>query len=411
MDDTGRTVLLVEDEAVIALAERQTLEQFGYGVVTAKSGEQAVAIAEERSDIDLVLMDIDLGAGIDGTEAADRILSRRDLPLVFLSAHTEPSYVERTERITSYGYIVKHSGETVLLASIRMAFKLFEAHRRIRQQNMRLAVQNEQLRVTNERLEWWHKLMDYVVSHDLSAIAILDSNLRFMYVSARFEYDYRVADQTIVGRHHYEVFPEISRRWREVHRRALAGEVLRSDDDTFERPDGTLDHTRWACRPWYESNGTIGGIILFTQVITEQKRNELRLRRSEKLLHMAERYAGMGSWDMDLSDGTVHRSPLHDQIFGYDEQPEEWTLETSLAHIHPEDRRLLEHALRELEEHGSDLSLECRIIRLDGIERRIRVAGAFTTDELNLRPRATGIVQDITRNGTWQSAGPRMAAV
>lgn len=410
MRHTGRTLLLVEDEALIALAQRQTLEQFGYGVITAKSGEQAVALAQERSDIDLILMDIDLGGGIDGTEAAEHILSHRDIPLVFLSSHTEPEYVERTERITSYGYIVKHSGETVLHASIQMAFKLFNANCKVKQQNMRLAAQNEELRVTNERLEWWHRLMDYVVSHDLSAVAILDADLRFMYVSARFVFDYRVADQTVVGRHHYDVFPEIPERWREIHRRALAGEVLKSDDDWFERPDGSLDHTRWACRPWYENDGSIGGIILFTEVITDQKRNEVQLRRSEKLLHMAERYAGMGAWDLDIADGTVHRSPLHDRIFGYEAQPEEWTLEMSMAHVHPDDRVLVAEALRQVQEDDADLSVECRIIRLDGVERRIRFAGASTTDESGRRSRVTGIVQDITGNGAVHATTPSIAA-
>ena len=72
-------------------------------------------------------MDIDLGVGLDGTEAAARILSHRDLPLIFLSSHTEPEYVQLTESITSYGYIVKNSGATVLEASIKMAFRLFES--------------------------------------------------------------------------------------------------------------------------------------------------------------------------------------------------------------------------------------------------------------------------------------------
>ncbi len=116
------------------MAEARSLERNGYQVRVANSGEAAVALVETGARVDLVLMDIDLGAGMDGTEAARRILSQRDLPLVFLSAHTEPQVVEKTEGITSYGYIVKNSGETVLLASIRMAFRLFEARQRLRDQ-------------------------------------------------------------------------------------------------------------------------------------------------------------------------------------------------------------------------------------------------------------------------------------
>lgn len=116
------------------MAEARSLERNGYQVLVAESGEAALALVGTGARIDLVLMDIDLGAGMDGTEAARRILALRDLPLVFLSAHTEPQVVEKTEGISSYGYIVKNSGETVLLASIRMAFRLFEARRELRNQ-------------------------------------------------------------------------------------------------------------------------------------------------------------------------------------------------------------------------------------------------------------------------------------
>ncbi len=123
----SKKILLVEDEALIALSEAQMLKKYGYEVVTAYNGEKAVEMADNDSDISLILMDIDLGDGIDGTEAAEKILNKKDIPVVFLSSHTEPEVVEKTEKITSYGYVVKNSGATVIDASIKMAFKLFEA--------------------------------------------------------------------------------------------------------------------------------------------------------------------------------------------------------------------------------------------------------------------------------------------
>jgi PAS domain S-box-containing protein len=122
-----KTILLVEDEALIAMAEKIILEQYDYKVIIANSGEEAVTVVEKTPAIDLILMDINLGGGIDGTEAADLILKERDIPVIFLSSHTEPEIVAKTEKITSYGYVVKASSNTVLDASIKMAFKLFEA--------------------------------------------------------------------------------------------------------------------------------------------------------------------------------------------------------------------------------------------------------------------------------------------
>jgi PAS domain S-box-containing protein len=122
-------ILLVEDEAIIGLSEKQTIERHGFEVMLAHSGEAAVEAAVDESGIDLVLMDIDLGRGIDGTDAARRILDIRELPIVFLTSHSEKAYVDRVREITSYGYVLKDSGEFVLLESIRLALELHRAHR------------------------------------------------------------------------------------------------------------------------------------------------------------------------------------------------------------------------------------------------------------------------------------------
>lgn len=127
----NRKLLLVDDDSILLLGTQSTLERHGYEVQTTTTGEKAVELVRTDPSIDMVLMDIDLGRGIDGTEAAEIILQDRDLPLIFVSSHSEPEVVEKTEGITSYGYVVKNSGEMVLFASIKMAFRLHEARREI----------------------------------------------------------------------------------------------------------------------------------------------------------------------------------------------------------------------------------------------------------------------------------------
>ena len=102
-NDSVRSILLVEDEAIIALAEKRTLEAYGYRVSTAISGSAAIEAVARGDPCDLVLMDIDLGPGMDGTEAAARLLEIRDVPVVFLSSPTEPDIVARPEPHTSSG--------------------------------------------------------------------------------------------------------------------------------------------------------------------------------------------------------------------------------------------------------------------------------------------------------------------
>jgi len=133
VSEKRKRLLLVEDEFLIAMSERLSLEQCGYEVSVAGTGEkavQAIEAGEEPQGFNLILMDIDLGKGIDGTEAATRIQAKSDIPIVFLSSHLEPEIVKRTESITSYGYVAKDSGLSVLDASIKMAFRLFDSRKK-----------------------------------------------------------------------------------------------------------------------------------------------------------------------------------------------------------------------------------------------------------------------------------------
>jgi PAS domain S-box-containing protein len=133
----SRTLLLVEDEAIIAAAEKQRLEAAGYRVSTACNGEDAVAVVRRGDVVDLVLMDIDLGPGIDGTGAAQEILAIKDIPIIFLTSHSEKEMVERVRRITRYGYVLKNSGDFVLHSSIEMAFELHDAYCKARENELR----------------------------------------------------------------------------------------------------------------------------------------------------------------------------------------------------------------------------------------------------------------------------------
>ncbi len=146
MVSTGsKRILLVEDQAVIALNERRLLESLGYEVSLAYSGEQAIAAFKADGSIDMAVMDIDLGDGIDGTEAAAEMLKAREVPVVFMSSHAEADIVEKTERVSSYGYIEKNSGPKFVAATLRMAFRLFEARSSMQEANRRLEATLEAL--------------------------------------------------------------------------------------------------------------------------------------------------------------------------------------------------------------------------------------------------------------------------
>jgi len=122
-------------------------------------------------------------------------------------------------------------------------------------------------------------LLHYVISHARSSIAVHDRNLIYLYVSKRYLEEYRVKEKNIIGKHHYEVFPDLPQKWRDVHQRSLKGEIITGEDDSYLREDGSVDWTRWECRPWFELNGTIGGIIIYTEIINKQKETEEKIRQ------------------------------------------------------------------------------------------------------------------------------------
>ncbi len=128
----GKKLLLVEDEPIISIATSKMLKKRGYEVITVNNGARAVEMALTDTSYDLILMDIDLGLGINGPEAARQILELHNIPIVFLTSHAEQEVVEMVREITRYGYVIKNSGNFVLLSSIDMAFELFASHERLK---------------------------------------------------------------------------------------------------------------------------------------------------------------------------------------------------------------------------------------------------------------------------------------
>lgn len=160
-------------------------------------------------------------------------------------------------------------------------------------------------------------LMRYVIEHMRGAVAVHDRDLNYIYVSRRYLADYNVKEQDVIGRHHYDVFPDLPEKWRKVHQRCLQGEILSAERDSFPRADGSVQWTRWECRPWYEEGGTIGGIIIYTEVITEQVEAELRLRESEERFSRLFERAPLGYQSLDAEGRILEVNEAWQEALGY----------------------------------------------------------------------------------------------
>jgi PAS domain S-box-containing protein len=116
--------------------------------------------------------------------------------------------------------------------------------------------------------------------HAPASVAMFDREMRYLVHSRQWVADYHLEGQTIVGRSHYEVFPEIGEKWKAIHRRCLAGAIETSEAELFVRSDGSSQWLRWEVRPWHTAAGAIGGVVMFTQDISIRKSLEESLARA-----------------------------------------------------------------------------------------------------------------------------------
>ncbi|TCO81497.1 PAS domain S-box-containing protein [Plasticicumulans lactativorans] len=132
------------------------------------------------------------------------------------------------------------------------------------------------------------------IQHAPAAIAMFDREMRYLCVSRRWLSDYHLGDEELLGRSHYAIFPDMAQRWREVHARCLAGATERCEAEAFERADGCVDWIRWEVLPWYEADGSIGGLILLSEDITERRQAQEALWASQQRFRAIFNQAAVG---------------------------------------------------------------------------------------------------------------------
>ncbi len=376
---TSKTLLLVEDEAIIAMSEKLALEKYGYAVLTAGTGERAIEVARSHPEIDLVLMDINLGAGLDGTQVAEAMLRERDLPIIFLSSHSEREVVEKTEKISSYGYVVKNSLITVLDASIKMAFKLFDEKEKSKDLNNRL----------NATLQAIPDLM-FVVDKD----GYFES-----YHNAPSTIDLALATDRIIGSNLRDIFPpEEVERQLALYRVCLeTGRV-----QTYQYSlviDGKLEYFSLQLAR-LDANHVLSTI----HDITLQ---EEALAREQAL---AERFAfaceagGIGIWEYDLATDALVWDRQAYSLYGTTPERFPSAGDAWLALVHPEDRVRSEEKLRQALDGSQAYDDELRVIWHDGSVHTLRSIARLRTAADGTAKSFIGINLDMTRLRTEEVA-------
>lgn len=131
-------------------------------------------------------------------------------------------------------------------------------------------------------LEERKALLRLFIQYAPAGIAMFDREMRYLLTSQRWADEYHLGlPEFYIGRSHYEIFPEIPERWRQIHQRCLDGAIERCYEDLFIRADGTQQWISWEIHPWYIATGEIGGILVFSVDITKRKAAEIALQESQ----------------------------------------------------------------------------------------------------------------------------------
>lgn len=244
----------------------------------------------------------------------------------------------------------------------------------------------ELLRESEERLRLF-------IEHAPAAIAMFDRHMRYIAVSRRWLADYNLQGD-VLGRSHYDLFPEIPERWRVAHQQGLAGAVARAEEDRFDRVDGTVQWLQWEIRPWQDKAGGIGGIVIFAEDITARKDAESAMRESETRYRATFDNAAVGIAHVGLDGRWLRFNDATCAITGY---PREELVTKTFADItHPDDvdadwsgaRRLLAGEIE-------TFSIEKRYIRKDGSLIWIELTVSLLRDAQGRAQHFISIIQDI----------------
>jgi diguanylate cyclase (GGDEF)-like protein/PAS domain S-box-containing protein len=174
----------------------------------------------------------------------------------------------------------------------------------------------EQAHLTREMQESENRLKQFV-DWAPGGFAMFDTEMRYLVASRRWCQQFALSQSKIIGRSQYEVFPEITQAWKDIHRRALAGETLRNDGEPFIRADGSIQWVKWEVAPWLTISGAVGGIVIVSEEITQRRQEEQELEAQHALMQVTLESIGDAVITTDQHEKVQWLNPVASRLTGW----------------------------------------------------------------------------------------------
>lgn len=240
----------------------------------------------------------------------------------------------------------------------------------------------------------FNNLLKLVIKNIKGSVSVFDAAMNYIYVSDRYYDDFYLTGKNIIGLNHYDVFPDLPQYLRDVHQRALKGEAISGESEQFLHPNGSADWANWTCTPWYKADSSVGGIIIYIEIITERKLAEDKIKESEHHYRTLANSGGALIWTSGTDKLCNYFNEPWLRYTGRDLQQElgnGWT-----EGVHPDD---LERCLNIYVSHfdrREPFSMEYRLRKANGEYGWILDVGSLRTDSRGNFMGYIGFCYDIT---------------
>jgi PAS domain S-box-containing protein len=404
-----KSILIVEDEKISAIDLKDTLISLGYLVTgTASSGERAIEMAEENIP-DLILMDIRLAGKISGIEAAEQILKRHAIPIIYLTAYADPELVEQAKRTRPYGYLIKPFDERGIRTEIEIAFYRAGLDRKLEQEYANL--EQRVIDRTNDLIQINAALKK---SETRYRLLFERSGEGILIFEAEGEERGRIVEVNNAGAtmHGYRIDELLNLKITDLD----VAENLTAAPSRFEAIlrgewiGGVVDHVRkdGSVFPVDFRAGLLeldGHPYVFSVMrdISERKRAEEALKESEENYRTIIENMQDLFYRTDLTGKITMISPSGVRFAGYDSPDELIGMDAAAMYVEPEKR---EELLSAIKENGSVADYPITLQTRDGSIRYATTSSHFYRDARGTIVGVEGIIHDITglrqaRDALW----------